>query len=69
MTRDELLALPPTTDLPTAASAFGIGVNLAYTLHARGEFPCRVLRVGRKLRVPTADLMRALGVSADSDRS
>jgi hypothetical protein len=53
-----------TTDIPTASAALGIGSNLGYQLAAKGEFPVRVLRLGRKLRVPTADLLVALGVSA-----
>ena len=62
LTRAELLALPVTVDVPTAARALGLGRSTAYELARRGEFPCRVLRVGRSYRVPTADLMRVLGV-------
>ena len=65
MTRAELLELEqaaPTTDLPTAGRALGIGGNLAYELHPRGEFPVRVQRLGRKYRVPVADLLEYLGV-------
>lgn len=68
MTRSELRELAagsPTTDLPTAGRALGIGTNLAYELHARGEFPVRVVKLGRrKLRVPVADLLAFLGVPA-----
>lgn len=62
MTRAELLALPVTVDVPTAARALGLGRSTGYELARRGEFPCRVLRVGSSYRVPTADLMRVLGV-------
>lgn len=65
MTRAELCELAQrttTTDLPTAGRALGIGGNLAYELNARGEFPVRVLRLGRKLRVPVADLLAYLGI-------
>lgn len=62
LTRAELLALPVTVDVPTAARALGLGRSTAYELARRGEFPCRVLRVGSSYRVPTADLMRILGV-------
>jgi hypothetical protein len=51
-----------TTDIPTASQAFGFGAALGYQLASRGEFPCRVLRLGRFLRVPTADLLQALGL-------
>jgi excisionase family DNA binding protein len=62
LTRAELLALPVTVDVPTAARALGLGRSTGYELARRGEFPCRVLRVGSSYRVPTADLMRVLGV-------
>jgi excisionase family DNA binding protein len=62
LTRAELLALPVTVDVPTAARALGLGRSTAYELARRGEFPCRVLRVGSSYRVPTADLMRVLGI-------
>jgi excisionase family DNA binding protein len=63
MTRAELLALPVSVDLTTAARALGLGRSTAYELARRREFPCRVLRVGSSYRVPTADLLRSLGVS------
>lgn len=62
LSRAELLALPVTVDVPTAARALGLGRSTGYELARRGEFPCRVLRVGSSYRVPTADLMRVLGV-------
>jgi excisionase family DNA binding protein len=62
LTRAELLALPVTVDVPTAARALGLGRSTGYELARRGEFPCRVLRVGSSYRVPTADLIRVLGV-------
>ncbi|RZU16435.1 hypothetical protein EV645_4000 [Kribbella rubisoli] len=68
MTRDELLALPATVDLPTAGRAIGIGRNQAYELAARGEFPCRVLRLGARYKVVTADLLELLGLSPDKQR-
>lgn len=61
-----LAALAPTTDIPTASRALGFGSNLGYELAGRGAFPCRVLKVGRKLRVPTADLLVALGIDANT---
>lgn len=63
MTSAELLALPPTVDLRTAARALGIGRNVAYELAARGEFPVRLLRLGVQYRIPTAELLRLLGVA------
>jgi len=46
MTRDELDALPPVLDVPTAAKVLGIGRSLAYDLVRRGDWPTPVLRVG-----------------------
>lgn len=62
LTRAELLALPVVIDITTAARALGLGRSTAYELARRGEFPCRVLRIGSSYRVPTADLLRILGI-------
>ena len=62
VTRAELLALPVTVDIPTAARALGLGRSTAYELARRGKFPCRILRAGSSYRVPTADLLRILGI-------
>jgi len=61
MTRAELLALPVSVDLVTAARAFRIGRTTAHALARAGEFPVSVLRVGTSYRVSRADLLRALG--------
>lgn len=63
MTRSELLALPVAVDLITAARVLGLSRSTAYELAQRREFPCRVLRVGGSYRVPTADLLRVLGIT------
>lgn len=65
MTRAELLALPAVVDVTTAARALGLGRSTAYELARRGEFPCRVLHIGSSYRVPTADLLRVLGIEHD----
>ncbi len=62
MSLEELRALPVSVDLPTAGRAFGIGRTKAHELARRGEFPCRVLRVGAKYRVPRAAIFEALGL-------
>jgi hypothetical protein len=41
LSRAELLALPVTVNVPTAARALGLGRPTAYELARRGEFPCR----------------------------
>lgn len=66
MSRAELMALPASVDLwPTAGRALGLGRSKTFELAARGEFPARVLRLGRLRKVPTADLLRALGEIPD----
>jgi len=49
-------------DLRTAGRALGFGHSKAYELVAAGEFPVRVLRLGKAWRVPTAELLDLLGV-------
>lgn len=63
LTFPEVFALPVTIDLRTAASAFGMSMSTAYRLAARGAFPCELLRPGYRYRVPTAPLMRTLGIA------
>lgn len=49
---------------PDAARAYGLSRACAYDLHAKGTFPVPVRRLGRLLRVVTADLLTDLGGSA-----
>lgn len=60
-TADDVHALGMTTDLETAAEIIGIGRTLAYELAKNGTFPVRLIRLGRRVVVPTADLTRLLG--------
>ncbi len=62
LTRAELIALPVVVDVPTAARALGLGRSTGCELARRGEFPCPVLHVGSTYRVPTACLLRVLGI-------
>ncbi|MGW1431261.1 helix-turn-helix transcriptional regulator [Streptomyces sp. NPDC002431] len=54
--------LPVAVDLRTAARALGIASTTAYRLISNGTFPCPVLRVGHRYRIPTNELMHALGI-------
>jgi hypothetical protein len=45
---------------PSAAQAFGLSRSKSYDLVRRGEFPCRVLPIGRTAHVVTASLLRML---------
>jgi len=62
LTTAEVLALPVTVDIVTAARAFGIGRTKAHELVRKGEFPCPVLRVGHTYRVGRAALLRCLDI-------
>lgn len=64
MTTAELDALPVTTDVRTAARAFGIGKTMAYQLAAAGKFPCKVDRIGSRWVVSTAALRAALAAAS-----
>lgn len=65
LTRAELLALPVTVDIATAARALGLGRSTGYELARAGDFPCRILRIRSSYRVPTAELLRLLGIDPD----
>lgn len=57
-----LASAGPTVSVPETAAVLEISKGTAYSLIARGEFPVRTLRLGRSIRVPTADLARLVGV-------
>ena len=63
----ELLALPVAFDLDTSNRALQLGRTKGFDLAKRGEYPVRILRVGRAYRVTRADLLRALGIDPNSD--
>ena len=65
MTRDELDALPPVLDVPTAAKVLGIGRSLAYDLVRRGEWPSTVIHVGKLIKIPSAPLLRLIESKGD----
>lgn len=62
MTRDELLALPAAVSLETAGRAFGIGRTKSHELARAGSFPVPVLTLGKTYRVPTAAILKLLGI-------
>lgn len=53
-------ATNPTLDLDEARQAIGIGRSAAYEAVRAGTWPTPVIRVGRRIRVPTASLRRVL---------
>ncbi|MFD6227083.1 hypothetical protein ACFWFZ_09410 [Streptomyces sp. NPDC060232] len=64
MSREEVLSLPAAIDLDTSNRALGLGRSKGYELAKRGEYPCKVLRLGKAYRVVTADLVNLLGLAA-----
>jgi hypothetical protein len=69
LSRAELLALPPATNLPTLGRAFGISEPVARERLRRGDFAAmgiRILRLGAQYRVVTADVLRVLGIDPDT---
>ncbi|MFE9391181.1 DNA-binding protein [Streptomyces sp. NPDC006784] len=60
-TRAAIEALGPVTDVPTTASVIGVNPETIYGAIRRGEWThTRVLRLGRKIRIPTHDLVSLL---------
>ncbi|MFJ3890830.1 helix-turn-helix domain-containing protein [Streptomyces rubrogriseus] len=49
-----------TGSVEDASRALGFSRAKGYDLIRSGQFPCRVLRIGRKTRVVTASLLRVL---------
>ncbi|MEU8803199.1 helix-turn-helix domain-containing protein [Spirillospora sp. NPDC048819] len=63
MRYDELDTLPTVVSIMTAARALGLSRTYAYELAKRGDFPCRIIRIGTTYRVPSAELRKLLGVT------
>jgi len=61
VTHEELLALPPVLDVPTAGRVLGVGRSLAYELVRTNAWPTTVLRIGKLIKIPKAPLMMLLG--------
>lgn len=68
MNTAELRELPPVVDLRTAAAVLDIGRTAAYELVRAGQWPTPILRLGGRIKVPTAPLLELLGLSTETDR-
>lgn len=62
---DVLAAAGPTLDVTDAAIVLGITRAHAYQLINRNAWPTRVLRLGRKIVIPTAELRSILGLPVE----
>ena len=61
-TLEQIKRWPATVPVPQACAAFGISKSYGYELAARGEFPARLIKRGRLIRVVTASIVAALDV-------
>lgn len=61
-TAEKVRELGLVTSLETAAQILGIGRSKAYEMVRTGEFPVRVMRVGRVYRVPVNAVLRCLEI-------
>ncbi|MEY9861424.1 hypothetical protein ABH935_007065 [Catenulispora sp. GAS73] len=62
LTLGQIHDLPVSLDIVTAGRMLGIGRTRAYKMAAARTFPVRVIPIGRGYRVPTAELLRVLGI-------
>lgn len=62
MSTEQLRRLPTVIDVPTAAAILGVGRTAAYELIRTNRWPTPVLHVGKLIRIPTAPLLRLVGI-------
>ena len=61
-TVEAIRELGVTVDVVTAGAILGVGASTSRDLDRRGAFPVPVIAVGRARRVPTAGLLKILGL-------
>ena len=59
-TGDAVRGLGLTTDIETAGAILGVGRTKAYELARTGQFPVKVLRIGKRYLVPVPAILRLL---------
>jgi excisionase family DNA binding protein len=64
-THADATELPPTISVEQAAKLLGVSRSAAYRAAASGQLP--TLAFGRRLLVPTAPLLRMLGLPVEED--
>ncbi len=65
---DEIRRLPAALTVIQAARLLGIGRSSAYQAVKAGTWPTRVLRIGRTIRIPAAEVLALLGIDTDDMR-
>jgi hypothetical protein len=63
----ELAAEQTMTDVVTSCRVLKIGVNLGYQMIKDGTWPTRVIKAGRKIRIPVADLVHVVGLDGNAE--
>jgi predicted DNA-binding transcriptional regulator AlpA len=63
-TLEEIRTWPATVSVEQASLAYGFSRSLGYQLARQGEFPAKVIRVGTRLVVVTADIISQLSAKA-----
>lgn len=58
-----------TLTVEEAARLLGVGRSLAFDAIRRGDFPVPHFRVGRRIVIPTAGVLAALGIDHANDES
>ena len=64
-TKAAIRALGVRTDVETAGSIFGLSRTQSYQAVSDDRFPVGVIRVGRRIIVPTAPIRRLLGIDPE----
>jgi hypothetical protein len=60
-TIEAIRALGATTDVQTTGAILGVGRTKAYEMVREGNLPVPVLRMGRRILVPTPSILTLLG--------
>ena len=66
MNAEQVRDLPPVLDVVVAGAVLGIGRTAAYKLVRTDRWPTPVIRVGGRIRIPSAPLLRLVGLDPDS---
>lgn len=61
-TEQTVRALGMTTDVEVAGEILGIGRTKAYEMAKNGDFPVKILRIGRRYKVSVPALLKLLDV-------
>jgi predicted DNA-binding transcriptional regulator AlpA len=69
LTTDEIRHLPPVLTVVQAAALLGIGRSNAYHAVKTQTWPTRVVHIGRCIRIPTAEVLRLLGIETSGEDS